>query len=182
MISGEPKMAIDGPGLIRCFSCRAPVPDVAGPTHRYMTSTPGCWKLYGELLAREFSGYYDPDTHGLTVDAYAVTHPGEPQRVTIQSVNIHLLRLYLRLERGVAGDRAPSVLRKIVENKELVAGLTWLEPPSFEHTVNVTDVLKATGFEEHRELVRAWAGSALGTWKAVHFETIEKLAGKAFAE
>jgi hypothetical protein len=166
--------------LMQCFSCRAIVPDVEGPTHRYMTSSPGCWKLYGELLARDYSDYYDSDTHGLTVDAYAVTHPGEPQRVTIQSVNIHLLRLYLRLEKGVPGYRAPAVLRKIVENEELVSGLTWLEPPSFEHTTNVTDVLEARDFEEHRKLVHAWAESAWETWKTAHHETIERLACELF--
>jgi Family of unknown function (DUF5946) len=171
----------DGSNIIQCFSCRAMVPDIEGPTHRYMTSAPGCWQLYGELLAKEFSDYYDPDTHGLTVDAYAVTHPGEPQRVTVQSVNIHLLRLYFRLEKGVPGDRAPALLRKILGDRELVARFTWLEPPSFEHTMNVNDVLEAGGFEEHKELIRAWAQSAWATWKAVNLATIEKLALEVFS-
>ena len=168
--------------FVHCLSCCALVPDNEGPTHWYMTSAPGCWKLYGELLAKEFSDYYEPDTHGLTVDAYAVTHPGEPQRVTIQSVNIHLLRLYFRLEKGVPGDRAPALLRKILGGKELVSRLTWLEPPSFEQTMNVTDVLEASGFEEHKELVRAWAQSAWGAWKAVHLATIEELALEVFRD
>ncbi len=171
----------DSSRFIRCFSCRAMVPDLSGSTHRYMNSAPGCWKLYGELLAREFSDYYDADTHGLTVDTYAVTHPGEPQRVTVQSVNIHLLRLYFRLEKDVPGDSAPVLMRKILGNKELVSRLTWLEPPSFEHTMNITDALEAGSFDEHMELARAWAESAWGAWKALHLATIEQLARDVFS-
>ena len=41
--------------MIQCFACCALVPDIDGPTHKYMLSAPGCWKLYGEILAKEYS-------------------------------------------------------------------------------------------------------------------------------
>ena len=168
--------------VIRCFSCRALVPDIEGPTHRYMTTAPGCWKLYGDLLAREFSDYFDRDIHGLTVDTYAVTHPGEPQRVAIQSVDAHLLRIYFRLEKGWSGERAPAFMKKIVENDELKEQFTWLEPPLSEDVMNVTDVLTARDFEEHKALVNAWARSVWDVWKDKHLESIEMLADKVFSD
>ncbi|MCP5049599.1 MAG: hypothetical protein GY940_20685 [bacterium] len=54
-----------------CFSCGAPVPEIEGPVHRYMDSSPGCWKIFGEVLAREYSNAAYARYHRLTVDAYA---------------------------------------------------------------------------------------------------------------
>jgi hypothetical protein len=42
---------------IRCVGCGALVPDIDGPTHRYMAASPGCWALFGEVVAREFSDF-----------------------------------------------------------------------------------------------------------------------------
>ena len=60
----------------RCFGCFATVPRVEGPTHAYMLSSPGCWKLFTGLLD-ELNR--DADTAGSVlqnaVDAYAVQHP-----------------------------------------------------------------------------------------------------------
>ena len=58
------------PGHVHCYGCQAEVPDISGPTHDYLGATPGCWALYGAVLAREYS---DPElmvTHQLTVDAW----------------------------------------------------------------------------------------------------------------
>jgi hypothetical protein len=69
------------------------VPDVEGPVHRYLESSPGCWRLYGEVLAREYSDLAFWAAHRLTVDSYAVQHPGRSSPQTIQSVCVHLLSL-----------------------------------------------------------------------------------------
>jgi hypothetical protein len=37
---------------INCFSCNAEVPDIDGVVHRYMDSSPGCWKLFGQILEK----------------------------------------------------------------------------------------------------------------------------------
>lgn len=71
--------------LVSCPGCGAQLPDIEGPVHRYMTSSPACWRLFGELLAAEYS---DPDlivTHRLSVDTYAIQHPGGQSRQAIQS-------------------------------------------------------------------------------------------------
>ncbi len=61
-----------------CFSCGALVPATDGTTHDHMLSSPGCWAIYGEVLAREYERPAYMADHRLTVDAYAVQHPGEP--------------------------------------------------------------------------------------------------------
>ena len=40
-----------------CGDCGARVPDVDGPTHRYLGAAPGCWAAYNDLL---LSQYADP--------------------------------------------------------------------------------------------------------------------------
>ena len=82
------------------------VPNQSGPTHRYMESLPGCWAIYGEVLAREYSDLAYAAVHRLTVDAYAVQHPGQPSPQSIQSVGVHLLRLCLILEHGFSAAAA----------------------------------------------------------------------------
>ena len=91
---------MDHDALIPCAGCGAIVPNTDGPTHRYIGASPGCWQRYGQLLAREYGEYAYPDEHRLTVDAYAVQHPGVPGKQSSQSVAVHLMSLCLVLERG----------------------------------------------------------------------------------
>ena len=78
-----------------CFSCGGCFERHEGPTHKYMLSSPGCWKAYGELLAREYGNpLLFGAVHRLTVDAYALQHPGNPSdRRATQSVWIHYVAL-----------------------------------------------------------------------------------------
>lgn len=89
-----------------CRGCGALVPCGDGPTHRYIGASPGCWAVFGEVLAREYSDRRYWPVYQLTVDAYAVQHPGEPSRQTIQSAAIHLISLYSVLEAGRTFDQA----------------------------------------------------------------------------
>ena len=75
---------------IVCPGCGATVPDVEETRpHTYVGSAPGCWLLYTQVLAREYGDYRYTPAHQLTVDAYAVQHPGAPERRSAQSVAIH---------------------------------------------------------------------------------------------
>jgi hypothetical protein len=40
--------------LIPCTGCGAMVPDIEGPTHRYIGASPGCWQIYSEMQARGY--------------------------------------------------------------------------------------------------------------------------------
>src|ERR1700688_1721358 len=61
---------------MRCIGCQAEFARIDGPTHEYVLSSPGCWAAYGEVLAREYRDYRLARLHRLTVDTYAVQHPG----------------------------------------------------------------------------------------------------------
>ena len=158
-------MVID---LIKCFSCGALVPDMSGPTHPYMESSPGCWHVYGEILARQFSDPGLRDVQRFTADAYAVQHPGRPSPVAIQSVCGHLMSLCVVLEKHAPYSYADQVLKAAVDGR---IPFWWLTPPRSLRQLTVVDVKAATSADEHREKVHAWAQSAWSAW-AEHHDTI----------
>ncbi|MFI5242093.1 MAG: DUF5946 family protein [Gemmatimonadales bacterium] len=163
--------------LARCFSCGALVPDIVGPTHEYMLSSPGCWQCYGELLAMEYEpSFYNPNIHRITVDSYAVSHPGTPERRAIQSVNVHLVSLYCVFEQRLPGKQATKIIKALVDDSEITKRLSWLAPPDFSEAMVVTDVLRAGNREDHERLVTAWGQSLWNAWKERHLPTIESTA------
>lgn len=157
---------------IRCFSCGALVRDIDGPVHRYMESLPGCWAAFGEVLVREYSDVTYAKNHKLTVDAYAVQHPGRPSPQSIQSVAVHLVRLSLVLERGVSQQRATALMQEFIRKEP---ALFWLSPPADMGSVTVRDVLDAKDARMHLQAVEEWARSAWQAWKEWH-EHIRKWA------
>jgi hypothetical protein len=162
-------------GLVRCPGCGARVREVAGTPHRYIGAAAGCWEVYEGVLAKEFGEYrYPQPTHRLTVDTYAVQHPGEPSRQAIQSVNVHLVGLYLVLERGLHGAGATRALRAVVGR---AAGLTWLQPPEPNGRLTVLDAALARSREEHVGLVLDWARDVWSAW-APHHAVVERLAAE----
>jgi hypothetical protein len=162
---------------MRCFSCRALIPDIQGPTHEYMLSSPGCWQCYGNLLAKEYDPtFYNPNIHQTTVDSYAVSHPGTPERRAIQSVNAHLVSLYCVFEQRLPGQQATRIIKALVDDREITNRFSWLAPPDCSETMVVTDVLGAGSREEHERLVTAWGQSLWNAWKERHFQTIESTA------
>lgn len=157
-----------------CVGCGALVPDSDGPTHAYIGASPGCWALYGKVLAKEYGDYplYAP-VHRLTVDAYAAQHPGTPSRRSIQSVAVHLIRLQLQLERGLPYDKANAAMLRVSSRS---GDFVWLDPPVPTGGVTVLDVLRAGGPEEHIGRVRRWAESVWEAWTP-HHETVRRWAG-----
>lgn len=140
------------------------VPSIDGPTHRYMASAPGCWKIYGEILALEYSSALYAKNHRLTVDAYAVQHPGRPSRQTIRSVCMHLCTLYAVHECGMPPHRATTLLQKLAER----SAYHWLEPPELPGEVTVADVHTAPNPRAHLQRVEEWAHSAWSAWSTHH--------------
>jgi hypothetical protein len=168
-----------------CIGCGALVPDVDGPTHAYLDASPGCWELFGQILAREYREFRHPMADRrevrlsvrLTVDAYAVQHPGVSgrsarDRRAIHSVAVHLISLYLVLERGLPADAATEGMRRALRDRER---FRHLEPPGSLGEVTVVDVLAAKDLAEHEALARRWARSAWEAWSP-HHETIRRWA------
>lgn len=158
--------------MVLCVGCGADVPSSDGPTHAYLGASPGCWAVFGEVLAREFGELGYPDVHRLTVDAYAVQHPGQPSPQTIQSVAVHLISLHLVLERELSADKATKAIRWATTHK---ARFCWLEPPGSLGDLTVLDVHGAADLAEHTRCVTRWAESAWAAWSP-HHDTIRRWA------
>ncbi|MCL4530109.1 MAG: DUF5946 family protein [Chloroflexi bacterium] len=158
--------------LTNCFSCGAMVPNMDGPTHRYMLSSPGCWSVYGVLLARDYGEYNYPTVYRLSVDAYTVQHPGRPNRQAIQSVAVHLIALYYLLEKGLP---EAQVIRTRSRAAQFSDQFFWLEPPTSMGPITIVNAADAEGLEEYQRVAREWAKSAWEAWRA-HHDQIRKWA------
>lgn len=148
-----------------CIGCGALVAVSDGPTHAYIGASPGCWQLYGEVLAKEYGEYRNPPVHRLTVDAYAAQHPGEPGRRSSQSVAVHLMGLHLILDRGFTPSRATHTLGQLVDQ---LAPFPWLALPAGRGAVTVLEVHAATTLSEHTRRVEDWARSVWNAWSVHH--------------
>lgn len=155
-----------------CGGCGALVPEIEGPTHRYLGASPGCWAVYGEVLGKEYSDYRYWRAHRFTVDAYAVQHPGEPSPQTVQSVAVHLISLHLVLEKTRSPEEATKAMQQATTHKQR---FTWLEPPASPGEVTVLYVRDAESPEEHVERAGEWARSAWEAWSG-HHDTIRRWA------
>ncbi len=151
--------------LTNCFSCGALVPNIEGPTHKYVLSSPGCWSVYGVLLARDYSEYNYPAVHRLSVDAYAVQHPGQPNRQAIQSVAVHLIGLYYSLERGFTAAQVTKAIGRATQFSDRFA---WLDPPASMGPITVVEAANANNLKEYQRIAKDWARSAWEAWAAHH--------------
>jgi hypothetical protein len=139
---------------------------MSGPTHAYFGANAGCWHIYGEVLAREYNDPEKMKLHRLTVDAYAVQHPGKPEPRTIQSVSVHLLSLYFIFEKGVHPEQATPLLGTLIQKHR--DHFVWLTPPNHLGAITVADIWKISTTQEHLETVKEWAHSAWKAWSEHH--------------
>lgn len=151
--------------MASCIGCGGKFPVVDGPTHRYMEASPGCWAGFGVVLAREYSDMQYHSVHRLTVDAYAMQHPGRPTPQCIRSVALHGISLCAVLEEGVELEQANGIIQKAARNKER---FVWLPPPSSMGAWTVADVQPAKTPQEHARRVRQWAESTWAAWSVHH--------------
>ena len=151
-------------GLTLCPGCGLLLPAADGPTHSYIGASAACWALYGQVLAIEAGTYRQPAWHRLTVDAYAVQHPGIPERRSIQSVCVHLISLCLVLEHDISPSRATRLLGTVLASRP---AFVWLEPPP-SGRLTARDLLRAADRDDHERRSWAWAGEQWSSWRAHH--------------
>jgi hypothetical protein len=149
-----------------CPDCKIALPKNDSLSHVYLGASPSCWALYGELLAREYNDPAYMTAHRMTVDAYCAQHPGKPERRTIQSINVHLVGLFLTVERDTSGDFARNAIGTLIEN--YADRFQWLNPPSSLGDMNVQDILAAKDACSHQRLARQWAASVWQAWSSYH--------------
>lgn len=160
-MAGEPQFET-------CFACGAEVPRKSGgKTPDHMSSSPGCWAVFGKILRREYQKPGYRENHRLTVDAYTVQHPGQPSPAASRSMALRLISLCAVLERGIPQGKVSQSLEWLSEQGPQ---FEWLEPPTplRRGDVTVADVLEAKSAEAHVYGVEIWARSAWKAWRPHH--------------
>ncbi|HEX5041879.1 MAG TPA: DUF5946 family protein [Candidatus Polarisedimenticolaceae bacterium] len=124
-----------------------------------------CQTLFDEILAREFGDYRYGRVHRLTVDAYALQHPGEYMR-SAKSYAAHLTGMCAALE----GDSAAATNRAVQQWLGGPKALTRPDhpPPLQRGALTVAHVHDARDPDEHVRRVREWAASTWEAWRGYH--------------
>jgi hypothetical protein len=149
-----------------CAGCGLVLPSSDGPTHAYIGASPACWALYGKLSAAPFARTLGSRSRRLADDAYAVQHPGAPDRRCVQSVAVHLMGLCVLLERDGEERRLVPVLGKMPARRTV--DLHWLEPPARNGRLTVADAIEGGFGEGHGDAVEAWARDVWRAWRPHH--------------
>ncbi len=148
----------------KCVGCGALFEPKDGPVHAYMESSPACWSAFGRILAAEYSQPELMEVHRLSVDAFAVQHPGGKSRRAIQSVGLHLARLYVQLERNLSPAEANRFMLRAAARKSELPSL----PAPAGYSVTTADVAPLAGTVEHAKAVRRWAQDAWLSYSHAH--------------
>jgi len=146
-----------------CPGCALEMPLSGRRYDRKFHASAECWSVFEEVLAAEFqNAVLFGQVHQLTVDTYAVQHAGgqHPDK----SVCIHLVGLYLMLERSVPPVEVPPRLQC------LASRVSWphLDPPEERASFTVCDVALADSPQTHALRVREWAAQVWRAWSRHH--------------
>lgn len=167
--TGRPPVTSDdqtAPARGRCPGCGLAAPETGDDPPAEHVASAACYRLYGQLLARDYSdaGYYRA-AHQMVVDTYAAQHAGGTSRREVQTVALCLMTLCLFVEDGVDPAQGPRLHQQMAANRP---SFVWLPPPVPAHWPTVADVLKAHDVDEHEQLVRGWAGQVWQAWTPHH--------------
>ena len=148
--------------LENCAGCGLILPKEDGPSHPYMLSSAACWRLYGEVMAREYADAALMEVHFLTVDAFAAQHPGSPdERRARQSVWIHLAGLKAVLRDGRPKAHRYALLRTLAERSDFPT-----PPEHAPFAMTSADMVKLSTVGKHIDGARRWAESTLSAYEA----------------
>ena len=148
-----------------CPGCHVMLPAIDGPTHAYMESSPACFAHFTAILAHEYSDERLLQTHRLTVDTFAVQHPGRAgSRPQIQSVGLHLARLCMQLDRPLPPKETNDVMLGLSRHKHTLELLEL--PRSF--AITAANVSPYAGTSDHGARVIAWATATWHDWSKYH--------------
>ena len=129
-----------------------------------MTSSPACWAAFNTVMAREYQTPELMSVHRLSVDTWAVQHPGDGSRRAIQSVGLHLARLRVQLDQGLTGEAANTAMLNFAARKASLPEL----PPRALYQITVADVVGAVEPDAHARAVRRWAEAVWADWSDQH--------------
>jgi hypothetical protein len=163
----------------KCNGCGVDLELIEGEKDPYQCSTAACWMTYNQLMAKEFSGPEFFIAHRLTVDAYMAQHPSDISRASIQSVWVHLVALYLTIEKEIPANFVSKVMSTITTPKHQ---FEWLIPPD-PNSYNITayDFTTLETPVEYTKLARNWAEDVWNAWSEQHTK-IRQLANQVVGE
>lgn len=143
-----------------CVGCGGVFAAMDGPIHRYMTSSPGCWLRYGEVLGVLATRPDAQVARQLCTDAFAAQHPGAPSSQAIQSVAVHLLNMhdYFVHKRPVTAPRPGGPK----------GAFHWLTPPLFAGSRTVLDIPTEGSTDVLESAAREWALAVWRAWSSEH--------------
>lgn len=154
---------------IPCFACGAKTLNIEGESHPYMLSSPGCWAMFCEIMAKEFSDKEYWRAHQFTVDAYALQHIGKKEdKRAVNSVNIHLASLYAIFGEGRSFEEAPQYRKQFSQYYKGKALLEWLDPPESFGDLTIFEPWNNENRDLHFEITERWAKSVWDTWSHQH--------------
>lgn len=150
-----------------CRGCGAVVPDIDGPVHSYVPSSPGCWTTFGELQADEAQRFRYPPAHRLVVDSYMAQHPGDgSDGRDRQSVFVHLVGLCALLEHSLPDSYATGLLGQVIRRRrgDFPILLRTDEPGS----LTLLHMVGAADLDDYEQRAREWAAAVWGAWSDQH--------------
>jgi hypothetical protein len=150
-----------------CPGCGLEMPVNKTATYSgYYNVSPECWDVYAEVLGFQYSNIsLVGQVHQITVDTYAVQHPGgtHPDK----SIAIHLSGLHLVFEGGSQPTIVPRLLKRLADTVQ-----TWphFPPPAELGPLTIFEIALATSHNDHINTARKWAGTVWNAWAAYHAE------------
>jgi hypothetical protein len=157
-------MSAPQPSVV-CEGCGAQVPDISGPAHAYMTSSPGCWALHGDLVAAGISLGAGGDASQLRTDAYAAQHATNPDPRNRQSVAVHIMSLCATFELGLEPGRTTQLIGAWTHR---AGGYPDLISTQRHGSLTVVDAVEAAEALGYEEAMRRWARSVWDGWGPEH--------------
>jgi len=166
------------PATSACPGCGLVAPVDEGPCDPYGGSSPACWSTFNAITAKDYGEYRYPEVHRLIVDAYMSQHATFATPAARRSVVVHLVGLYLVLERGMKGPVVGRTLGQVFPDKRRAP--PSLAPTPTHGALTVASLLEAVSAEDHDRRGRAWAQSVWTLWAREHAR-IRALATEALA-
>jgi hypothetical protein len=171
-----------------CPGCKIVLPITNYPAdNRYGVASAECRQALDEILMKEGELFSYPAVHRLIIDAYGVQHPphaevqealGVSKRfvdASIQSIGIHLIALYLAIEKKMELRKIAGEMDKVLSNMtQRGANFKELKPPVSLGIIRAADVRDALyaqddiSLEDYEILAWNWAREAWKVWHAHH--------------
>ena len=143
------------------------MPNIDGPVHKYVPSSPGCWKAFGEVQADEAQRFRYPSAHRVVVDAYMAQHPGDgSERRDRQSVFVHLLGLCAVLEDGLPDPYATRLLGRLISGHH--GEFPVLQRCDGPGPLTILHMVGARDLDDYERRAREWATAIWNSWSSQH--------------